>query len=131
MFTENKKRILAKEDFGLLTNYLKNNRTAAIDEKNSAVIRLIETAQLVDDADFPWEVVRLNSKVIIRDKIARLNYTYIVVMPELADHKQCKVSAFSTIGSALLGHSRGHDIFWSTPKGRRHFTIMAVSQYAF
>jgi transcription elongation GreA/GreB family factor len=131
MFTENKKRILAKEDFDLLTNYLKSNRAAAVDEKNSAVIRLIETAQLVDDADFPWEVVRLNSKVIIRDKIARLNYTYIVVMPELADHKQCKVSAFSTIGSALLGHSRGHDIFWSTPKGRRHFTIMAVSQYAF
>jgi transcription elongation GreA/GreB family factor len=131
MFTENKKRILAKEDFDLLTNYLKSNRASSVDEKNSAVIRLIETAQLVDDADFPWEVVQLNSKVIIRDKIARLNYTYIVVMPELADHKQCKVSAFSTIGSALLGHSRGHDIFWSTPKGRRHFTIMAVSQYAF
>jgi transcription elongation GreA/GreB family factor len=131
MFTENKRRILAKEDFDLLTNYLKHNRAAAVDEKNSAVIRLMETAQLVDDTDFPWEVVRLNSKVIIRDKIARLNYTYIVVMPELADHKQCKVSAFSTIGSALLGHSRGHDIFWSTPKGRRHFTIMAVSQYAF
>ena len=111
MFKQNKKPILAKENFLLLTNYLKNNRTAAIDEKNSAVIRLIETAQLVDDADFPWEVVPLNSKVIIRDKIARLNYTYIVVMPELADHKHCKVSAFSTIGSALLGHSRAHDIF--------------------
>ena len=131
MFTENKKRIVAKEDFDLLTNYLKNNRAVANDEKNSRIIQLIETAEVVEDAEFPWEIVRLNSKVIIRDKIARLNYTYIVVMPELADHKQCKVSAFSTIGSALLGNSRGNDIFWNTPKGKRFFTIMAVSQYAF
>lgn len=131
MFIENKKLVLAKEDFDLLSNYLKNNKAVATDEKNSRMIRLIETAQLVEDADFPWEIVRLNSKVIIRDKIARLNYTYIVVMPDQADHKQCKVSAFSVIGSALLGNSRGKDIFWSTPKGKRHFTIMAVSQYAF
>lgn len=131
MFIENKKPTIAKEDFELLTNYLKNNKAVAMDEKNSTVIQLIETAQLVEDADFPWEIVRLNSKVIIRDKIARLNYTYIVVMPEFADHKQCKVSAFSVIGSALLGKSRGSDIFWSTPKGKRYFTIMAVSQYAF
>jgi regulator of nucleoside diphosphate kinase len=131
MFIENKKLVLAKEDFDLLSNYLKNNKAIATDEKNSRMIRLIETAQLVEDADFPWEVVRLNSKVIIRDKIARLNYTYIVVMPDQADHKQCKVSAFSIIGSALLGNSRGNDIFWNTPKGKRHFTIMAVSQYAF
>lgn len=131
MFIENKKLVLAKEDFDLLSNYLKNNKAVATDEKNSRMIRLIETAQLVEDADFPWEIVRLNSKVIIRDKIARLNYTYIVVMPNQADHKQCKVSAFSIIGSALLGNSRGNDIFWNTPKGKRHFTIMAVSQYAF
>jgi len=131
MISENKKLVIAKEDFHLLSNYINNNRAVANEEKNSRIIQLIETAQLIEDADFPWEIVRLNSKVIIRDKIARLNYTYIVVMPEQADHKQCKVSAFSTIGSALLGNSRGSDIYWKTPKGRRHFTIMAVSQYAF
>lgn len=91
----------------------------------------MENVQMIEDADFPWEIVRLNSKVIIRDKIARPNYTYIVAMPELADHKQCKVSLFSTIGSALFGNSRGTDIYWETPKGKRYFTIMAVSQYAF
>jgi transcription elongation GreA/GreB family factor len=86
---------------------------------------------LIEDADFPWEVIRLNSEVIIRDKIVRLNYAYTVVMPELADHKQCKVSVFSAIGSALFGNSRGNDIYWKVPNGKRYFTIMAVSQYAF
>ena len=131
MFTNQKKLVIAREDFDLISDYLKKNSVVNGDKKNNTIIQRMENVQMIEDADFPWEIVRLNSKVIIRDKIARLNYTYIVVMPELADHKQCKVSLFSTIGSALFGNSRGTDIYWETPKGKRYFTIMAVSQYAF
>jgi regulator of nucleoside diphosphate kinase len=131
MYTVENKKFIAKEDFDLLTEYLKKNKAIATDQKNNPVIQFIKNAKLVDESDFPWEIVRLNSKVIIRDKIARLNYTYTVVMPELADHKQCKVSVFSVIGSSLFGNRRGNDIYWKTPKGKRYFMIMAVSQYAF
>ncbi|MBO9681135.1 MAG: GreA/GreB family elongation factor [Flavisolibacter sp.] len=125
---ENKKRIVAKEDHLLLTEYLKKNKVVN-GNKADSMLHVVENAELLENGDFPWEVVRLNSRVIIRDKVARLNYTYTVVMPELADHKQCKVSVFSEIGSALFGNSRGNDIYWKTPKGKRYFTIMAVSQY--
>jgi regulator of nucleoside diphosphate kinase len=131
MYTVENKKFIAKEDFDLLTEYLKKNKAIATDQKNNPVIQFIKNAKLVDESDFPWEIVRLNSKVIIRDKIARLNYTYTVVMPELADHKQCKVSVFSVIGSSLFGNRRGNDIYWKTPKGERYFIIMAVSQYAY
>lgn len=131
MYTNENKKLIAKEDFDLLTEYLKKNKAIVTDQKNNAVIQFIKNAKLVEESDFPWEIVRLNSKVIIRDKIARLNYTYTVVMPEHADHKQCKVSVFSVIGSSLFGNRRGNDIYWKTPKGKRYFIIMAVSQYAY
>jgi regulator of nucleoside diphosphate kinase len=115
---ENKKLLIAKKDFSLLSDYLKNNKAVAQDEKNSEIVQYIKNAELIEDAQFPWEIVRLNSKVIIRDKIARINYTYTVVMPELADHKQCRVSVFSAIGSALFGKSRGNDLFWKAPNGK-------------
>ncbi len=127
---ENKKRIIAREDHLLLTDYLKKNKVVN-GNKSDSILQVVENAELIEDSDFPWEAVRLNSRVIIRDKIARLNYSYTVVMPELADHKQCRVSVFSEIGGALFGNSRGNDIYWDTPKGKRYFTIMAVSQYDF
>lgn len=127
MFTT-QKLIMAKEDHQHLMEYLQKNKAFAINEKNSRILQMIENAELVNEADFPWEIVRLNSRVIIRDKAVRFNYSYTVVMPELADHKQCKVSVFSEIGSALFGSSRGNDIYWKTPNGNRYFTILAVSQ---
>jgi transcription elongation GreA/GreB family factor len=127
---ENKKRVIAKADHLLLTEYLKKNK---IEKQPTAVpvLQALEHGELVDDHLFPWEFIRLNSKVVIRDKMARLNYTYTIVMPELADHRQCRVSVFSEIGSVLFGNSRGNDIHWNTPKGKRYFTIMAVSQFDF
>lgn len=127
----NKKWIVAREDHLVLTEYLKKNKAIINDSKEHSILHVVENAELIEDSEFPWEAVRLNSRVIIRDKIARLNYTYTVVMPDLADHKQCRVSVFSEIGSALFGNSRGNDIYWKTPKGKRYFTIMAVSQYDF
>jgi regulator of nucleoside diphosphate kinase len=131
MFTDKNKKFIAREDFDLLADHLQKNKTNSSDEKRNAINDFIANAELIEENDFPWEIVRLNSKVIIRDKIARLNYTYTVVMPEQADHKHCKVSIFSAIGSALFGNRRGDDIYWKTPKGKRYFTIMAVSQYAY
>jgi transcription elongation GreA/GreB family factor len=128
--TETKKLTIASADYELITGFLKNNSGVLKDDHNAKIFSRIEGAEVIDDEDFPWEFIRLNTKVIIRDTIARLNYTYIVVMPEDADHRKCKVSLFSPIGSALFGQKQGSDIYWQTTKGKRFFTIMAISQFA-
>lgn len=127
---QNKKLVIAKDDLDILSAYIEEHPSAVPAGKAQMVMQLMQQAQLVEDSDFPWEVVRLNSKVIIRDKIARLNYSYTVVMPDYADHKQCRVSVFSEIGSALMGNSRGDDIQWKSGTRSRYFTIMAVSQFS-
>ena len=125
------KLILAKTDYQLLADYLKNNKTTLNEKEFHWLFNKIEQAELCNDNDFPWEVIRLNSKVIIRDTIARLNYTYTIVPPEFADHRKCKVSVLSPIGSSLFGSRRGDNIYWVTTGGKRFFTIMAVSQFSF
>ena len=124
------KPVIAKTDYEILKGFLERDRNLKTDKDNQ-LSEKVEKAEIIDDEAFPWEIVRLNSKVIIRDKLARVNYTYILVLPQHADHRKCKVSVLSTIGSSLIGSRRGDDIFWNTPKGRRYFTVMAVSQYEF
>ena len=127
MIAQTSQLIVAREDHRALVQQIEKNKFSY--DGNASKLLQLEDAEVLDEAAFPWEVVRLNTKVIIRDKLARLNYTYIVVLPEFADHRKCKVSVFSPIGSALFGYRRGEDTYWLTPKGKRYFTIMAVSQH--
>lgn len=127
---QEKKMLMSRTDHETIMEYLKLHPSYRKNPANAHLFAGMETAELVDDGDFPWDAVKLHTKVIIRDKIARLNYTYIVVLPEDADHKKCMVSIFSPIGSALFGKQRGEDLYWLTAKGKRFFTVMATSQLA-
>lgn len=128
MDTQVTKLIMVKEDFQKITSYFNHNGAIISNVQNDSLLVKLHEAELVDLEDFPWEVIRLNTKVVIRDKDARYNFAYTVVLPEDADHRKCKVSVFSPIGSALFGYRRGDDTYWQTAKGRRYFTIMAVAQ---
>lgn len=130
MLTEMNRQItLAEEDHTHLINHINKNRNHLITTPGMAeLIRQIENAWIIPDSDFPWNTIRLNSKAIIRDKIARINYTYVLVLPEYSDHRKCRVSVFSTIGKSLLGRKRGEDIQWESPIKKRFLTIMAISQ---
>jgi transcription elongation GreA/GreB family factor len=122
--------VLADDDHKELTEYINLHRNRLLTQPGMAELILdIEKAVVVPALDFPWDTIRLNSKAIIRDKIARINYTYIPVMPDHSDHRKCRVSVFSTIGKSLLGKKRGEDILWDTPVKKRYFTVMAISHH--
>ncbi len=126
--TQESKLKMVKQDYDIILHYLNKNKGLLKEQKNASLLNNIEEAEIMEEGEFPWDTIRLNSKVIIRDTIARLNYTYTIVLPEHADHRKCKVSVFSPIGSALFGYKRGDDTYWETVKGKRYFTIMAVTQ---
>jgi transcription elongation GreA/GreB family factor len=127
MYVQTNKLTVVKEDFNALISYIEKNKNSASFMDGASLLGNIEHAEVLEEEDFPWEVVRLNTRVVIRDKEARYNFTYTVVLPEEADHRKCKVSVLSPIGSALFGYRRGDDTFWLTPTGKRYFTIMAVA----
>jgi regulator of nucleoside diphosphate kinase len=122
--------IVVKEDYDLLMNYVKKSKNLFPNQKvyASNLLESIEKADVLNEGEFPKDMIRLNTRVTLRDKIARYNYVYTIVLPEEADHRKGKVSVLAPIGSALFGFRMGEDVNWQIHSGKRYFTIMAVTQ---
>jgi transcription elongation GreA/GreB family factor len=121
------KLVVLKEDYDVLMSYAGKSKTGPQKVYASELLESLGNAEVVSTDEFPGDMIRLNSKVTIRDKVARYNYVYTIVLPEEADHRKGKVSVLAPIGAALLGYRTGEDVIWQMHSGKRYFTIMAVT----
>lgn len=121
--------ILLKNDFEILNGYVKNLQGMQVNEKEnfSKLYEEIKKAQIVDAQDFPDDIVRLNSNVVIKDLKTKRDMTITIVLPQKADIKQRKVSVLAPIGTALIGFRKGQKVSWEVPSGKKDFMIMDVS----
>ena len=119
---------ITNEDYETLNKYIKGQKSIkSFDRNNVTLLREeLKKATLVKKNELPEDVVRLNSRVKIRegkkDKLIEL----ILVLPEKANIKERKVSIFAPLGTALIGFRRGERIKWNVPAGNKTFTIMEV-----
>lgn len=127
------KPIITKDDYNILNAYLSGvTSVKAFDRTNAiSLTEELNKAILVATDKLPMDVVRLNSRVKIKegnkDKIIELT----VVVPEKADIKERKISVFAPIGTALIGFKKGTKVQWQVPAGNKTFTIMDVcNEYA-
>ena len=120
--------ILTKEDYKLLTGYLRGRgQKTSFDRKNAEGLQAeLKKAKLVSAEDFPIDVVRLNSKIKIKaersDKIMEIT----LVTPDKANIKNNQVSIMAPIGTALIGFRQGEKVKWQVPGGKTTFTILEV-----
>ena len=121
--------ILRKDDYELMMAYLKGNLDRnSFDRHNAEELEgELRKARLVEQDDFPGDVVRINSKVSIRDERDGKNIELTLVTPQKADIKQRKISILSPIGTALIGYRKGQKVQWKVPSGHKTFTILDVS----
>jgi len=126
--TTKSKLIISNEDYETLSAYVKGlTYVTAFDKKNAVLLQEeLNKAKLVKRNKLPDDVVRLNSRVKIKegnkDKLIELT----LVVPEKADIKERKVSVFAPIGTALIGFRQGEKVEWNVPSGNKTFTIMEV-----
>lgn len=124
----NKKLILTTEDYSLLLAYLNGGYgRSAFDRRNAEGLKTeLKKATLVNKADLPVDVVRLNSRVRIksedRDEVMEL----MLVTPDKADIKERRISVMAPIGTALIGFRKGQKVKWQVPAGKKTFTILDV-----
>lgn len=120
--------ILLKKDFEILNNYVKNLHGMQVNEKENfrKLSQELQKAKLVSEEDFPNDIVRLDSTVVIRDIQTNRDMTITIVMPASADIKQKKVSVLAPIGTALIGFRKGQKVSWEVPAGKKDFMIMHV-----
>ncbi len=120
--------ILLKNDYELLHDYVNNLHGMQVNEKENYRKLCIELnkAEKVTIEEFPKDVVRLDSVVVIKDLQTKRDMTITIVMPQNADIKQRKVSVLAPIGTALIGFRKGQTVSWEVPAGKKDFMIMDV-----
>jgi regulator of nucleoside diphosphate kinase len=121
--------ILLKKDYEILNGYVKNLHGMRVNEKENfrKLSQELGKAQLVTEEDFPEDIVRIDSEVIIKDVETKRDMTITIVMPQNADIKQRKVSVLAPIGTALIGFRKGQEVSWEVPAGKKTFKIMEVN----
>ena len=122
--------LLLKKDYEVLNNYVKNLQGMQVSEKEnySKLSQELKRALLVEEKDFPKEVVRLDSTVVIKDLTTNRNMTVTIVLPKYANIKQKKVSVLAPVGTALIGFKKGQVVSWNVPSGKKDFEIVEVIQ---
>ena len=126
---QNKKQlILRKDDYDLMIGYLRGGfGRSTFDRRNAEDLEMeLRKAKLVSNDDFPDDVVRLHSRVKIKDNENGKIMDLILVTPGKSNISEGKISVLAPIGTALLGFRKGQKIQWAVPKGKKTFTIMEV-----
>ncbi|SHF26279.1 regulator of nucleoside diphosphate kinase [Flavisolibacter ginsengisoli DSM 18119] len=119
--------LLRKDDYDILINCIRSGQgKTAFDHQNIEELESeLKKARLVPKDQFPGNVVRLNSRVVIKEDSGK-QMELMVVIPEQANIKERKISVMAPIGTALLGFKQGEKIAWEVPSGKKTFTIVKV-----
>ncbi|MDB5246841.1 MAG: transcription elongation factor GreA [Segetibacter sp.] len=122
------KIIITKEDYSTLNSYITNLRSVRyFDGENAASLQEeLRKATLVKSEEMPVDVVRLNSRVIVKEGTTDKLIELVLVVPEKADIKEKRISVLAPIGTALIGFREGEKVSWDVPAGSRTFTIIKV-----
>lgn len=120
--------VIAKEDYEIIMSYVKRGLpTITFTRQDAEELETeLRNAMVVDNQELPEDVVRLNSKVTVKEEKENKILELTVVTPEKANIKQRLISIMSPIGTALIGFRKGQQVKWKVPAGRKTFTIMDV-----
>jgi regulator of nucleoside diphosphate kinase len=122
------KVVLLKEDYDILTTSFSTSKRVKTKtlENCRRLFREIGKAILLEKDQFPSDVVRLNSTVIVKDMDTNQVTTYTIVLPEKANIRQSKVSILSPIGIALIGFKKGLRFTWKFLSSKHKLSILEV-----
>jgi transcription elongation factor GreA len=84
----------------------------------------LRAATVIDASDLGTDVVRVGSRVHVKEGGKSTKYT--IVGSAEASPAEMRLSNESPIGKALLGHKRGEEVVFSTPKGERRLKITKI-----
>lgn len=120
--------ILRQDDYETLISYLKNTMyVTSLDAQNVQDLKAeLRKARLVSRESFPEDVIRLNSRIKIKDAGKNNVMELILVMPDKADLRQKRISVMAPVGTALIGFRKGQKVSWQVPAGKRTFHIVDV-----
>mgnify|MGYP003658808876 CR=1 FL=1 len=121
------KLIIAKSENNLLRDLLNKvfSKDAVHMECYNRLRGELTNANVLDDAEVPSDVVRLNSFIDVQTPFGFIE-GYQLVLPKDSNVTAKKLSILTPMGSALIGYAEGDKVVWSFPKGEETITIKRV-----
>jgi transcription elongation factor GreA len=101
------------------------NEQAMLEAKIATLEDKLRSATVVDASEIGTDLVRVGSIVHVKEDGGK-STKYTIVGSAEANPAEMKLSNESPIGKALLGHKRGDEVVFSTPKGERKLKITKI-----
>src|SRR5690606_7536507 len=90
---------ISEGDLKMLKQFIENQSVK--DEMTLAYE--LKRAKVVKDDKLPADVIRLGSKVSVKEQTSGREMSFVIVMPAEADMKTQKISILTPMGTALIG----------------------------
>ena len=101
------------------------NEQAMLEAKIATLEDKLRSATVVDASEIGTDVVRVGSVVPVKEGDGK-STKYTIVGSAEANPAGMKFSNESPVGKALLGHKRGEEVVFTTPKGERRLKITKI-----
>jgi transcription elongation factor GreA len=100
------------------------NEQAMLEARIAQLEDRLRSATVIDTSELDTDVVRVGMVVHVKEGGKSTKYT--IVGSAEANPAEMKLSNESPIGKALLGHKRGEEVTFATPKGERKLKITKI-----
>jgi transcription elongation factor GreA len=121
-------RIKDAREFGDITENAEyddaKNEQAMLEARIAQLEDRLRSATVIDASELDTDVVRVGTVVHVREGGKSTKYT--IVGSAEAKPSEMKLSNESPVGKALLGHKRGEEVTFATPKGERKLKITKI-----
>lgn len=128
---EEKNIILEKKEFKIIKELIEPIQESP-NLLNMCIAKLkreMSKATVLDEKDFPFNTIRINSIVDIETPFGDMKLQ--LVLPDNSNSAQKKISLLTPMGSALIGYSVGDEVPWHFPTGEQIIRIVQVSTSEF
>jgi transcription elongation factor GreA len=122
-------RIKEAREFGDITENAEyddaKNEQAMLEARIAQLEEKLRSATVINSSDLGTDVVRVGSVVHVVDGNGKKT-TYTIVGSAEAKPDEMRLSNESPVGKALVGHKRGEEVSFATPKGERRLKITKI-----
>ena len=103
------------------------NEQAMLESRIAQLEDKLRSAQVVNSSELGTDLVRVGSTVHVKDEGGK-SQKYLIVGSTEADPgaNPPKLSNDSPVGKALVGHKRGDEVAFATPRGERKLKITKI-----
>jgi transcription elongation factor GreA len=88
----------------------------------------LSNVRIIENENIPSDKVYIGAIVSLEDLDNDEKLTYMMVSPEEASYEENKISVFSPIGKALLGHKAGETLEITVPAGKLKYKILKIKR---